>query len=134
MAEFLARLEWMKNKGKTDPEVIDDWKTINIRISSELKNNMMTITLPNDFSDFSKAASTPRKYNNSIGRLQFQVEDKFKLYAKYDRDNSGLDLSENSNDLIFFGDFRELDNNVGDKTTLTLKCTDRTYNLLNRIG
>ncbi len=138
MAVFLARLEWIKNKGQGDTQVIDNWKSINIRLSSELKNNAMTINLINDFAKVSQAITTPRKYNNSLGSIvgegAFQVDDKFKLYAKYDTDNSGLDLSENSNDLVFSGDLRPITSDVNSKDSkIKLVCTDRTFNILNRI-
>jgi len=129
MAAFLSRLEWIKNKGEGDTFPIENWKTINIRLSSELKNNQMTINLSNDF-----GTRTSRTFNNDDGKLAFQIDDKFKIYAKYDTNNSGLDLSANSVDLVFFGDLREFNSNVGDKSTIVLKCTDRTFNLLNRIG
>lgn len=138
MPDFKARLEWIKNKGKGDTLVIDNWKLINIRISSELKSNMMTIDLSNDFAKVSKADSTPREWNNElrsiVGEGAFQIDDKFKLYAKYDSDNSGLDLTENSNDLVFFGDLRPIKSKVDNKSLIQLKCTDRTFNILNRIG
>ena len=134
MAEFLSRLEWIKNKGQGDTQEITNWKTINIRMSSELKNNMMTINVENDFDNVSLADSTPRIYNDNQGELLFEIDDKFKLYAKYDRNNSGLDLGDNSNDLIFFGDLREIGSEVEDKSLIPLKCTDRTFNVLNRIG
>src|SRR3990167_8764317 len=111
MAAFLSRLEWYKNKGTvTEPQIID-YKTINIRLSSELKNNQMTINLSNDFGD-----RTSRIYNDDNDELQFQIDDKFRIYAKYDTDNSGLDLTSNSSDLVFFSDLREIDSNVGDKS------------------
>src|SRR3990167_3876145 len=130
MAAFLSRLEWIKEKGQGDTQVID-YKTINIRLSSELKNNQMTINLSNDFDSL-----TGRTYNNNrtAGKLAFHIDDKFKLYAKYDSDNSGLDLSGNSSDLIFFGDLREIGSEVEDKSMIPLICTDRTFNVLNRIG
>src|SRR3990167_3140988 len=129
MAAFVSRLEWYKNKGTvTEPQIID-YKTINIRISSEMKNNQMTINLSNDFDSL-----TGRTYNDNIGKLVFQIDDKFKFYAKYDSDNSGLDLSDNSSDLIFFSDLREIGSEVQDKSMIPLVCTDRTFNLLNRIG
>lgn len=132
MAAFLARLEWIKNKGRGDTQVIDNWKTINVRIASELKNNRMTINLTNDF-----GRASPRKYNNSqgsiVGEGAFQVDDKFKLYAKYDSDNSGLDLSDDSSDLVFFGDLRPIKSKVKDKADIRLTCTDRTFNILNKL-
>src|SRR3990167_11470029 len=129
MAAFVSRLEWYKNKGTvTEPQIID-YKTINIRISSEMKNNQMTINLSNDFDSL-----TGRTYNDNIGKLVFQIDDKFKFYAKYDSDNSGLDLSDNSSDLIFFSDLREIGSEVQDKSMIPLICTDRTFNVLNRIG
>ena len=134
MPAFLSRLEWIKNKGRGDTQLIDNWKTINVKISSELKNNRITINLYNDF-----GKASPRVYNNSqgsaVGEGAFQIDDKFKFYAKYDSDNTGLDfLSENSNDLVFFGDLRELRSKVSDKSILKLICTDRTFNILNRIA
>src|SRR3990167_738660 len=128
MATFLSRLEWIKNKGQGDKQVID-YKTINIRLSSEMKNNQMTINLSNDFDSL-----TGRTYNDNLGKLIFQIDDKFKFYAKYDSDNSGLDLSDNSPDLIFFSDLREIGSEVEDKSMIPLLCTDRTFNVLNRIG
>src|SRR3990167_48052 len=91
---------------------------------------MMTINLSNDV-----ASNTPRIYGDSIGRMQFEVDDKFKFFAKYDSNNSGLDLSASSSDLIFYGDLREIGSEVDSlKATIPLICTDRTFNLLNRIG
>lgn len=133
MAVFKSRLEWMKNKGKVDPQEITNWKAINIRSVIDLKSNQMTISLPNDF-----GANGPREFNNSSGSIvgtgAFQINDKFKIYAKYDTDNSGLDLSENSVDLIFFGDLKEVKSKAKDKSDIHLICTDRTFNILNRIG
>src|SRR3990167_5886293 len=128
MAAFLSRLEWIKEKGQGDTQVID-YKTINIRLSSEMKNNQMTINLSNDFDSL-----TGRTYNDNIGKLVFQIDDKFKFYAKYDSDNSGLDLSGNSPNLVFYSDLREIGSEVADKSQITLTCTDRTFNVLNRIG
>jgi len=128
MAAFLSRLEWIKNKGRGDTQVID-YKTINIRLSSEMKNNQMTINLSNDFDSL-----TGRTYNDNLGKLAFQIDDKFKFYAKYDSDNSGLDLSGNSPDLVFSSDLREIGSEVADKSMIPLICTDRTFNVLNRIG
>src|SRR3990167_3518748 len=59
MAVFRAQLQWIKDKGTGDTQVIDNWNTINIRLSSELKNNMMTISLQNDFN-----SRKPRIYNS----------------------------------------------------------------------
>ncbi len=133
MVVFLSRLEWIKKKGQGDTQVIDNWKSITVRISSELKSNRMTINLANDF-----GSAKPRMYNDNQGNIvgpdAFQADDKFKLYAKYDSDNSGLDLSEDSNDLIFFGDLRPVKSKVDDKAMIRLTCTDRTFNILNRIA
>ena len=38
MPAFLSRLEWIKNKGKGDTQIIDNWKSINVRIASEMKD------------------------------------------------------------------------------------------------
>ena len=134
MPSFLARLEWIKNKGKGDTLVIDNWKTINVRISSELKSNMMTINLENDFGD----GEISRTYNNELGSVvgegAFQIGDKFKIYAKYDEDNTGLDFSDNSVDLVFFGDLKNIKSKVANKSLIQLKCTDRTFIVLNRLG
>ena len=133
MAVFLSRLEWIKKKGQGDTQVIDNWKSITVRLSSELKSNRMTINLANDF-----GSAKPRMYNDNQGNIvgpdAFQADDKFKLYAKYDSNNSGLDLSEDSNDLIFFGDLRPVKSKVDDKAMIRLTCTDRTFNILNRIA
>ncbi len=133
MVAFLSRLEWIKKKGEGDTQIIDNWKSITVKLASEMKSNMMTIVVSNDF-----GKASPRTYNDNTGSIvgeeTFQVDDKFKLYAKYDDDNSGLDLSENSNDLVFFGDLRNIKSSVSEKSIIQLKCTDRTFNLLNRIG
>ena len=88
MAEFLSRLEWIKDKGKGDTQPIENWKTINIRMSSEMKNNMMTINVENDFANVSQADTTPRIYNKGLGELSFEIDDKFKFYSKYDNNNT----------------------------------------------
>src|SRR3990167_4250677 len=104
MAVLKTRLEWYKKKGTVDAEEITDWTKINIRIGMELKNNMMTIDLKNNF-----GRNTARQFvgtDNKVAgsdKSYFQVDDVFKIYCKYDKDNTGLDLTDESNDLIFVG-------------------------------
>lgn len=132
MAVLKARLEWFGAKGQNEAIVIDAWTKIQIKISTELKNNQMTITLKNNFGRVSGRQFT--KSNRVIALDSsgfFQVDDKFKFYCKYDTNNSGLDLGENSNDLIFFGDLRQLKSRTDDSTMIDIICTDRTFNLLN---
>ena len=128
MGVLLTRLEW-KKEGTSEPEVIEDWEKIRIRISTELKNNQMTIILKNPF-----GRNTKRKYVDSAGSHVFKVQDRFKIYAKYDISNSGLDTTDNSNDLIFIGDLKDIDSNVNDNnSTFELACSDRSFALLNGI-
>ena len=129
MPAFISRLEWVKDKGKGDTQVIDNWKGATIRVASELKNNRITITVSNDYGRAGR-----RIYNNELGKLLFQIDDKFKLFCRYDSDNTGLDMSENSNDIVFIGDLREIKSKVKDDSIFQLICTDRTFNILNRIG
>src|SRR3990167_5667070 len=128
MAVFKSKLTWAKNEGTTDPQEIKGWKTINARISQELKNNQMIISLQNDF-----GRAGDREWNVD-GELVFKIGDIFNFWAKYDVSNNGLNLSENSPDLVFIGDLREIDSEAGEKSVIKLTCTDRTFNLLNRIG
>lgn len=127
MAVLKTRLEWYKDKGKAEVEVLIDIIKITVKIGSELKSNTMTINLKNPFGD-----STKRKFVGSDGRHPFQVDDIFKMYAKYDEDNTGISTATGSNDLLFVGDLRDVSSKTADtNTTFTLKCTDRSFNLLN---
>ena len=129
MAVYLTKLEWYANKGLDEAVEITDFTKINIKLSQEIKNNKIDITISNTF-----ARILPRQFVGDNKKLVFQIEDKFKLYARYDKDNSGLDLGDNSNDLIFFGDLVQMKSRVGQKgTELVLSCVDRTFSLLNGI-
>lgn len=129
MGVLRTRLEWLQDKGTTTAVLIDDWVRINTRTAIEIKNNMMTIELPNNFGRILK-----REWIDSSGKIVFQIDDKFKFYCKYDTNNSGLDLGVNSNDLVFFGDLREIGSKVdNNKSIIHLKCVDRGYYLLNGI-
>jgi len=128
MSVFLTKLLWYQGAGKVDPIEITDFTKIQIKLSQEIKNNKMDITISNVFDRV-----VGRQFLDA-GRIKFQIEDKFKLYARYDNNNSGLDTGNNSNDLIFFGDLIQLKSRVGEKSAeLVLTCTDRTFSLLNGI-
>ena len=128
MAVLLTKLAWFKDAGREDEQVIEDWTRVNVRISTELKNNNMDIEIINNF-----GKSSDRQFVGDDGKLVFKVDDKFKFYCKYDINNSGLDLGDSSSDLIFFGDLREISSKVEDKSIIKLTCTDRTFSLLNGI-
>src|SRR3990167_2625694 len=129
MAAFLTKLEWYQDSGKTDVVEITDFTGIQIKISQELKNNKMDITISNTF-----GRASPRQFVGDDQKIKFKIEDKFKFYARYDKDNSGLNTGDNSTDLIFFGDLVQIKSRVGQKgTDIVLTCTDRTFSLLNGI-
>lgn len=134
MAVLKVRLEWWKDEGSVSvPEIIDDWAKISIRIGSELRSNVMTIDINNPFGRNKRrkyGVSTTKK--GGTGIQNFKVNDVLKCYVKNDTDNTGINFSADSNDLLFVGDIRPIKSTVDDnKSALQIKCTDRTFNLLN---
>src|SRR3990167_9771821 len=128
MGVLKTRLEWYANKGNTTTAQLIDFSKVNIRIADELKNNMMTISLENNFGRVTTTSERREWTDSSTGKLLFQIDDKFIFYCKLDKNNSGL----GDNDLIFSGDLREIKSKVdSNKATIKLKCPDRSYNLLN---
>ena len=122
---------------------ISDIKSITARKGSKLTNNSMDIILRNKL--YGKLADGTLKYSeqDSDGNLVFKTpatmtgvvihEDKLMVWANVDETNAGLDVSDDSNDLVFVGRIKEV--NGGDdsgKRELKLTSTDRTYELLNR--
>ena len=128
MGVLKTKLEWYGNKGNITTAQLLDFTKVNIRVADELKNNMMTITLENNFGRVTSTEERREWTDSSTGKIKFHIDDKFMFYCKLDKDNSGL----GDNDLIFSGDLREIKSKVDDnKATIELKCPDRSYNLLN---
>jgi len=125
MAVLKVQLDWYGNGGKDNAVTITDYESINVSKGAEPKSNTMEILLKHPMKKW---------IDDATGLLMFNENDIFKLYAKNDRDNTGLDTSASSSDLLLIGELQDIDTVLEDKkSTLKLKCVDRTYILLNRI-
>lgn len=125
MAVLKIQLDWYGSKGQATAVTLTDYESINVVKGAEPKSNSMEILLKHPISKY---------IDEGTGELIFGEDDIFKLYMKYDTDNSGLDTSTTSSDLIIIGELQDVDTQMDNKRgNLKLKCVDRTYTLLNRI-
>lgn len=122
MGKLLVEIRWIIN-GIT--YVLQDYESINIRRSSDLEQNACEITLKN--------SSTLEPYvDNST--LQFNPDQPINVFAKIDKDGSGLDTSLTSNDLIFNGRVAKIAMKEDpSKSTIKLNCSDSSFVALNKL-
>lgn len=122
---------------------ISDIKRISVRKGSKLTNNSMDIVIRNKLSGKLSDGSLKFSQQDSSGDLAYKTpatmtgivihEDKLMVWANIDESNSGLDISDESNDLVFVGRLKEVnESDDSGKRELKLTSTDRTYELLNR--
>jgi len=134
MAEIISRIEWYKDKGFAAVEVFSDATKINYNKGSSSTANTCEITLTNPINQVTSDGKTVHKYVDNSGKIKFQEEDYIKVYIRQSSTTGTIDTTSTSPDLVFAGDVSEIETQVGKgKTTIKLKCVDRTFVLLNKL-
>src|SRR3990167_7932863 len=124
MSLLKTRLIWTPTDPAIPQQDIDDYVNITIKIGLQAKLNQMDAKLTNAIG----------KYVGTDGNIQFQEGDSLKLYAKHKEDDSALDISPTSTDLIMSTELIEVEAETSDNSTsLTLKCADKTFTVLNNL-
>jgi len=125
---FLKRIEWNSVDDITNPVVglspMNDVKAITARKGTDVKNNIMTVTLKNPDS----------KYVGS-GVIRFQEEDSLKLYLKLTDDAADIGGtwydSSNFVGAYFLEEYQHT--STLNKHEIKLTCVDRAYILFNKV-
>lgn len=124
MAVLLTQVDWYGNGGTDSAVTLNDVQKIEVSRGAQPKSNSATILLSGNY----------KEHLDSSNEIRYAENDVFKIYAKYDSDNSGLDTSSSSSDLLLIGELKDIEVELSNKKrTIKLSLVDRTYTLLNRI-
>lgn len=138
---------WMRyysaDSSVADTDLQDLLTSININRGKGGKTNTLEISLNNPIITFFPNGKPRRKFVNKYGELSFSAaksitgftnyEDRVEIYAKFVTDPSE-DIVTDDN-LLFSGQILSVNpSHDSSKVKITLKCQDRTFNLLNRIS
>jgi len=124
MSIFKSKLIWTPQDEAIPQQNIEDFVSINARKGLDVKMNQIDIKLSNAF----------KKYVNADDEIQFEEGDSIKFYARYVDDNTTIDTSATSPDLIMSAEVIELEAELSEKNTmLTLKCADKSFSILNSL-
>lgn len=134
MSQILSKIEWYPNKGRADVEEITDWKRLNYTKNSSNVANVCEITLVNAVNKVTTDSKTINKYVSNDGLLRFEEEDFIKVFIRHSTTTGSITATDTSDDLVFAGEVSEIVTEVADKkSTIKLKCVDKTFTILNRI-
>lgn len=128
MSSFLRRVEWNSVDAPTTGVLglspLVDVKSFRARKGTDVKNNMLDITLKN-----------PHSRYVSNGVIRFQEEDVINIYAKLTDDATDIDGVWYDNDTLlgayFLEEFEHISTN--NKHEIKLTCVDRAYILFNKV-
>ena len=132
---FLKRIEYVSstNGDVNNPELITDDITISATKSTEIKNNILQITLRNTPSNYD-GSNVYGTHINTNYQCKFNEEDLMTLYLKHTNDaNDFLDTTWADSDVLI-GDYmlKEIGFDTAEASTrLTLKAVDRAYVIFN---
>ena len=131
---FLKRIEYISVNDKTNTELINDDITLNATKSTEIKNNILQITLRNNASQYDGTYIYGKNVNADTYSLKYQEEDMFSLYLKHTNDGTDYNDSTWATSDYLVGEFmlKEIGYNSSEADTrITLKCVDRAYTIFN---
>ena len=136
MAVLLQRIDWYPKTKSTDVDKVEtlrDVQKITVRQVAETGASTCDITITNPI-DQNIGSNATHLYVYKTGIIEFSEGDTFFIYLKYATDATAIDTSTTSDDLIMTAELAEFDVSSGEnKTTITLKCVDKTYSMLNKL-
>lgn len=136
---FVSRVDWISDTGT---EQLTDVQTISLHKSTEIKNNILTVTLKNPSNNLASDGSIIGRYVNPTTKLiKFNEEDELQVNALFTATPS--DIEDGSGNTI---DWRSSSNILGtflvedfqtetseNSTKITLKAIDTAYHLFNKV-
>lgn len=131
---LLTRLDYVSRDDTGTTVQINDFVTISVNKSTEVKNNIMQITLKNPTTKYDSTYYLG-EHVTTVGTNRFNEEDKLSLYAKWSDDGDDVTGTWHSSDNLL-GQF--IAEEVGQQqmensTRITLRCVDRMYLLFNKV-
>lgn len=132
MSLVLRKVDWT---GKDTSAELSDIISLNITKGMEPKVNKCEITLVNPLNRIGDDGTAYHKYvNHNSGIIKFGEGDVVKVYAAHVQNTRDLDTSDTSDDLIMTCEIAEIQiKSDGKKSTIILKCVDKTYTMLNQL-
>lgn len=132
---LLKQLQYVNviDKDLTNPELIEDDITISATKSTEIKNNILQITLKNSPINYD-GSNIYGKHVLPSYQLKFQEEDMFSLYLKHTNDGNDYLNSNWATTDYLIGEYmlKEMGYDTSESSTrITLKCVDRAYVIFN---
>ena len=131
---FLKRIEYISVNDKNTTLTLKDDITISATKSTEIKNNIMNITLRNAPSQYDDTNIYGANVNADSYAVIFQEEDMMSLYLKHTNDGSDFVDTSWATTGFLIGEYmvEELGFNVTENSTrISLKCVDRAYIIFN---
>lgn len=128
----------------TIPDYYVSWKSSLTGVETELENveriivkkgadakaNIAEVTIYNN-----EIGDGRYKYTGTDGSLSFNEDDTIKVFIQNTSTDSSLDITDSSPSLVGVFDLVEFATKMDDKAyPITLKCVDKTYNLLNKLS
>jgi|TARA_Y100000310_G_scaffold140352_1_gene139766 hypothetical protein len=134
MSFLIGKIEWSGNGGDSEAVEITDWISMNIRQTAKSKASGAEITLQNPIDYIKPDASLKRRWVGDDGLTLFREGDTVKIYLAYTDTTRAIDTSDGSDDLIMTAEISEFKVKINEnKTTIKIKCVDKTYTLLNKL-
>ena len=131
---FLKRIEYVSVDDKNTTNLLTDDITISATKSTEIKNNILQITLKNSPTNIASDGTVYGTHINTDYECRFKEEDLMTLYLKHTNDgNDFLDTTWADDDSLI-GEYmlKEIGFDTSESSTrLTLKAVDRAYVLFN---
>ena len=131
---FLKRIEYVSVDDKATTNLLTDDITISATKSTEIKNNILQITLKNSPTNIAPDGTVYGLHINSDYECRFKEEDLMTLYLKHTNDADDFIGTTWADDDTLIGEYmlKEVGFDTSESSTrLTLKCVDRAYVLFN---
>lgn len=130
MSTLLTKVVWYGANGTGIGVEITDIKGVTIRKGLDASSNVVNFTVRNPIESFDGTYYRHKWTDFTTGQVLIRKGDVVDIYVKYVDDNSDFTDS----DLLTTADVTEtVYNRTANSSSITFKCIDKTFNLLNKI-
>lgn len=127
MSLLRVKVIWYGSGGTDTGVELTQWTKLSVKKEIKSSNNGLDLQIPIHFAEDDDLI-------DSEGELKIKLQDVIKVYAKYVDDNSDVDTSPTSTDLLITADVVAYKSTYdGKKRVWTLQCDDKTHLVLSRI-
>lgn len=141
MSVLTARVSYYPNQGVGNEVILTDWTNLTIKRGLDDKSNTVEVRLKNKLkSKLADGTVIHRYVNNSKqlsldGSTALQQDDIIKVWLRWsDSASDTITYNDSSAHLITIAEIEEWQcNSDSGKSTITLKCVDKTFEVLNKL-